>query len=106
MITDNKLWIASVLIMSGCLSQIAPLSEYKKSWIGHPISELKEAMSHPNVMDSYKSKIGWKDRTYELPNGNSVFAELEWKDCVIHWEVNPEGIIVGSRTEGNGCKWH
>ena len=100
-----RLLVGVLLLLCGCVSQILSLKEYTRGWIGHPIDELKEATSRPNVWDEYKAEIGWKETTYPLPNGNWVYVELDRKDCFIHWEVNPQGIIVGSRTEGKGCRW-
>ena len=57
---------------------------------------------------SYASRIGWKETTYPLDNGNWVYVEpagVGGKDCLIHWEVNPQGIIVGARTEGCRGWW-
>ena len=106
MITDTRSWIAAVLLIAGCGSQVAPIREYKRSWVGYPVSELKAAEARPSVLDDYKQKIGWTETTYKLANGNWVWVELAWKDCFIHWEVDPNGMIVDSRTEGKSCKWH
>ena len=75
-----------------------------RNGIGHPIDQFKEAESRPNIWDAYKAKIGWKETTYTLPNGNWVWVEVDSRDCFIHWEVNPQGIMVGAHTEGNGCR--
>ena len=93
------------LCLSGC-SQVASLRQYRQNWLGHPIGDLKTAASRPSVVDKYKRTIGWTETTYKLDNGNSVWVEVAWKECFIHWEVNPEGTIVGSKIEGSGCKWH
>jgi len=97
---------AVALMLCGCGSQIASIKERTQSWIGHPINEIKEGASLPNVYDKYKAAIGWKETTYNLPNGNWVYVELNNKNCFIHWEVNPQGIIVGAHTKGTGCKFH
>lgn len=86
-------------IICGCSSQIVSLQEHTKSWVGRPVEDLKSIMSRPN---SYASRIGWKERTYSLDNGNSVFVEPEPR-CLIYYEVNTMGIIVGYRTEGSQC---
>ncbi|MBI3319285.1 MAG: hypothetical protein HYZ89_01685 [Candidatus Omnitrophica bacterium] len=62
---------------------------------------------------SYASSIGWKETTHSLDNGNWVYVTPAGRfgtaigggECFIHYEVNPEGIIVGARTEGKGCRW-
>ena len=97
------LLVSTLWSLSGCLSQIPSLKQYRKSWLGHPIEELKEATARPNGYDSYAKEIGWKETTYPLTNGNWVYVELDRKDCFIHWEVNSQGIIVDSRAEGRGC---
>ena len=104
MIIDKRLWMVAALMLCGCVSQIVPLREYKQNWIGYPINLLKEASSRPNAYDWYKKSIGWKETTYPLDNGNWVWVEVDRKDCFIHWEVNPQGIIVGAHTEGRGCE--
>ena len=53
--------------------------------------------------DSYASKIGWKETTYPLVNGNYVFVEPFSKDCSLHWEVTPGDTIIGYRPVGSGC---
>ena len=70
--------------------------------IGQPIEETRKTMAREN---SYASSIGWKETTYPLDDGNWVFVEPATPDCLIHWEVNPQGIIVGAHAEGKGCDW-
>ncbi len=92
------LLLGVLLGLCGCLSQIPFKREYTKSWVGEPIERVRQ-------MDS---REGWKETTYPLDNGNWVYVELAGvggKDCFIHYEVNPGGIIVGARTEGKGCRW-
>lgn len=73
------------------------VEEYAKNyWIGQSVQELQEPLSRPN---SYASRIGWKETTYKLDNGNWVYVEPVRKDCYVHWEVNPQGVIIGSRVE-------
>lgn len=89
-----------MLFSYGCLSQIAPIEEFTKAWIGRPISELKEIRTRS---ETYASSIGWQEKTYKLDNGNLVYVEPVRPDCFIHWEVNPKGIIIGYKTEGKRC---
>ena len=96
--------VIAFLFFGGCIRNIATLDEYTQNWIGRNIEELKEVDSKPAGYDSYAESIGWKGKTYELDNGHWVYVELDSKDCFIHWEVNPEGIIVGYKLEGDGCK--
>jgi hypothetical protein len=91
-------------LLGGCsLSQIPSLKSYLKSGIGSPISVTREIASRPG---SHASRIGWNETTYPLANGHWVYIEPDRKDCFIHWEVNPEGIIVGYKTEGKGCEYN
>jgi len=62
-----------------------------------PIEETKKLILR---LESYASRIGWKEKTYQLNNGNWVYVEPDSKNCFIHWEVNPQGIIVGYKLEG------
>jgi hypothetical protein len=86
-----------MFLLHGCLSQIAPVDSSSKSWIGHSIAE-REAIPNP-----YASSIGWKEKIYRLDNGMLVYVEPVRPGCFIHWEVNPQGIIVGYKLEGNRC---
>ena len=92
--------LLSLVFLYGCASHLN-LAEHRQEWITRPLSELKQTMSRP---DSYASKIGWKETTYQLANKNYVFVEPMSADCSVHWEVNPEDIIVGFRAKGSGCE--
>lgn len=96
-----KAWlsVAAALILCGCPS-VPTLRSDIRHGIGLPIDKVKEAGAKPSILDGYKSEIEWKETTYQLDNGNWVWVEVAWKDCFIHWEVNPQGIVVGARTEG------
>jgi hypothetical protein len=83
---------------NGCLRQIPNIKEYTDHWIGRPIEDKKKPTLRK---ESYASRIGWKEKTYQLENGNWVYVEPDSKNCFIHWEVNPKGIIVGFKLEGN-----
>jgi hypothetical protein len=89
-----------MILLNGCASQMS-LEDLGRHWIARPLSELKQEMKSP---DSYASKIGWKETTYPLSNGNFVYVEPVSADCSVHWEINQSGIIVGYRAKGNGCK--
>lgn len=88
-----------VMLMAGCMSQIMSLDEMTRSWIGHPIAAVKAAVERPQ---SYASRIGWKEETYRLASGNWVYIEPDTLGTFIHWEVNPQGIIVGYAVERVG----
>ena len=89
-----------LVFLYGCVPQIN-LEEHRNKWIARPLSELKQAMNKP---DSYAKKVQWEETTYPLANGDFVFVEPISNDCSVHWEVHPEGIIIGFRTKGNGCE--
>jgi hypothetical protein len=93
----NMLILILIFIFSGC---IPSLDSYAKKSIGRPISAKIDVISRPN---SYASSIGWREKTYKLDNGNWVYVEPDSPNCLIHWEVNPQGIIVGYKLEGNRC---
>jgi hypothetical protein len=88
-----------MILLNGCASQIA-VDEHSREWIARPLSELKQEMAKP---DSYASKKGWKETTYSLANGNSVYVEPIGDDCFIHWEINSAGLIIGYQAKGVGC---
>lgn len=89
-----------IIPLFGCASRMS-LEDLSRVWIARPLSELKEDMEKP---DSYASKIGWMESTYRLANGNSVFIEPVGAECLVHWEVNPSGVIVGYEGKGTGCR--
>lgn len=97
---NKKYLLIFILSFFGCLSQIVSLEQGIKGTVGRPLSELKKMITMP---ESYASRIGWKEKTYVLDNGNVVYVEPVRPDCFIHWEVNSEGIIIRYRTEGKGC---
>jgi len=86
------------LFAVSCLSQIVSIEDYTKNWIGKPIERKKKSTLRP---ESYASRIGWKEKTYQLDNGNWVYVEPDSKNCFIHWEVNPQEIIFAYKLEGN-----
>ena len=89
--------LLSILLFHGCIPSV---SQHTKEGMGLPISVIIQSISHPG---SYASSIGWKEKTYKLDNGNWVYVEPDRPGCFIHWEVNPEGIIVGYKLEGDRC---
>ena len=97
----NVVWLLLyIILLYGCASQVS-LNDLSRDRLARPLSELKEEMKSP---DSYASKIGWKETTYPLANGNFVYVEPVSADCSVHWEVNQGGIIIGYQAKGNGCK--
>ena len=97
----NVVWLLLyIILLYGCASQMS-LEDRSRDWMAKPLSELKQEMKSP---DSYASKIGWKETTYPLANGNFVYVEPVSADCSLHWEINQGGIIIGYRAKGNGCK--
>jgi len=97
----NVAWLLLyIILLCGCATQRS-LEDLSRNWIDRPLSELKQEMKSP---DSYASKIGWKETTYPLANGNFVYVEPVSADCSVHWEINQTGIIIGYRAKGNDCK--
>jgi hypothetical protein len=77
------------------------LEDRSRNWLGRPLSELKQEMKSP---DSYASKIGWKETTYPLANGDFAYVEPVSADCSVHFEISQGGTVIGYRAIGNGCK--
>jgi hypothetical protein len=88
----------TTLFAVSCLSQIVSIEDYTNNWIGRPIEETRRLNLRP---ESYASRIGWKEKTFQLDNGNWVYVEPDRPGCFIHWEVNPQGIIVSYKLEDN-----
>ena len=82
------------------MSQIRPFKEYADGWIGRPISEYQAAGLRSKT---YASSIGWREKWEPLPNGNRAYVQPEREGCLVHWEVNNGGVIVGYRPEGDKC---
>ena len=87
-----------LIVTFGCASQIRPFNEYVIGWIGQPVDELIEAMQRPG---SYASRTGWIDRRYVLTNKNWVYVSPENMGCIVHWEIDVKGFIVGYMVEGD-----
>lgn len=87
--------------IAACVSQIPDLHTWAQQGVGRPVSELEARDAQPQ---SYASRIGWQKTTYALDNGNWVYVHPDRPDCQIHFEVNPENIIVGYTPVGAGCQ--
>jgi|SRR5208283_2947727 len=92
-------FLCVIFFLNGCATPVA-VEEHSSQWIARPVAELKQEMNRP---DSYASKIGWKETTYSLANGNYVYVEPLREDCFVHWEINSGGIIIGYQAKGEGC---
>jgi hypothetical protein len=79
-----------LFLLIGCA--IPDIDDYREDGIGLSVEIFRKIASRPT---SYASRIGWKETTYKLDNGNWVFVQPVHREY-IHWEVNPQGIIVGS----------
>lgn len=94
--TCMLLWLC--LNLGACVDfAIARFEDYADGAIGSPIENLITIKEHP---DSYSSRNGWVQQTYMLENGHRMYVYPETSRCVVHWEVNHEGIIVGYKPEG------
>jgi|GEM_PF-698376 len=96
----NGLFLVLIIFLHGCASQM-DVKDHARNWMARPVSELKETMKSP---DSYASKIGWKETTYKLASGNSVFIEPLSENCTVSWEVSQRGTIIGYKTAGKDCE--
>jgi hypothetical protein len=87
-----------IITMIGCA--IPSVQHWAEAGIGQRIEVIRELET---LQTSYASKIGWKETTYPLENGNRIFVHPIRKDCSVHFEVNPQGIIVDYKAIGNRC---
>ena len=86
------------LSMTACVDFAIPrFEDVVKQSMGMPIEEFIAISEAPY---NYPSQIGWVQQTYELDNGHWVYVYPETSRCIVHWEVNHEGIIVGYKPEG------
>ncbi len=91
--------IGAFMLLTACNGNIISLDDYTRYAIGRPFAEKAGLIKRPT---SYASRIGWKETTYPLENGNWVYIEPDSLGTFIHWEVNPQGIIVGYTVETVG----
>ena len=97
----RKCRIAGLLVLLlGCTSMEKKIEDHGNDWISRPLSEMKQAMKNP---DTYASKTNWDETTYPLAKGYFIFVEPFNEDCLIHWKINPRGIILSYFPEGKGC---
>jgi hypothetical protein len=89
-------------LLAACGSQIPGLREWADQCIGRPVAEQEGLDAEPQ---SYASRIGWKTKTYALPNGNWVYVSPDRKDCEVHFEVDKAGIMTGYQLVGKGCRY-
>ena len=92
--------ITVIIVLSAC-NRIPTFKQWSRGLIGTKIEVLKKAIDSKG---SYASQIGWQERSDTLDNGNWVYIFPVFKDCIVHAEVNPEGIIINFWTEGQHCK--
>jgi hypothetical protein len=92
--------VGILVLLLGCTSMEKKVEDHGNEWISRPLSEMKQAMNNP---DTYASKTNWEETTYPLAKGYFIFVEPFNEDCLIHWKINPRGIILSYFPEGNGC---
>lgn len=100
----NRLLLPALVcfLLAGCGSQIPGLREWADQCIGRPVAEQERLDAEPQ---SYGSRIGWKTKIYDLPNGNRVYVSPDRKDCEVHFEVDKAGIMIGYQLVGKGCRY-
>lgn len=87
--------------MIACVSQIPDLQTWAEQNVGRPVAELEAMDARPQ---SYASRINWRKTTIALDNGNWIYVHPDRPGCQIHFEVNPQGIILGYTPVGEGCR--
>lgn len=106
--TNCRLWhhaplLAAILAtLTACGSQIPRLRDWADECVGRPIAEIKAMEARP---ESYSSWRGRPPREYTLPGGNWVHVSPDRDNCDVHFEVNPEGLVVGYTLQGSGCRY-
>jgi hypothetical protein len=92
--------VGLLVLLLGCTSMEKKVEDHGNEWISRPLSEMKQEMKNPNT---YASKTNWEETTYPLAKGYFIFVEPFNEDCLIHWKINPRGIILSYFPEGKGC---
>jgi hypothetical protein len=93
--------LCAVAACSACQG-IPTIDEWASPLIGMPVEHLRALDRRP---ESRASRIGWVEKTYPLRNGNWAYVQPTADRCELHFEVNPDGIIVGYRPMGEGCRY-
>jgi len=87
----------TLLALSGCPS-IHSAHNWADGWIGAHIERLRTVPP-----SDYEREAKWKEKTYYLDNGNMVYIHFDKPGCLVHFEVDSNGLIVGYRLEGSRC---
>ncbi len=98
----TALLTVSLATLTACVSQIPRLKDWADANVGLPIAELQAMEAQPQ---SYSSWRGRPPRQYPLPGGNWVHVHPDRDNCDVHFEVNPDGIVVGYTLQGTGCRY-
>lgn len=106
----SAMLLGPVLLLSGCPTVSSP-KDWASHGIGGSIEGLLKAVDRDYVRNPKKepSRDDVMKARYKLANGNTVYPiPIVFGRCKVHWEVNPEGIVVGYRYEDvikDGCNW-
>ena len=76
------------------------INDFANLAVGRPYEQYRRLQQSPG---SYASRIGWQEKSYELPNGNRMYVDPMKPQCTVYWEVNKVGTIVGYKAEGIQC---
>jgi hypothetical protein len=88
------------MALAACATRGEDIRKDAQSWVGRPFIEYQATMKKPS---SYANTSGWKETESALPNGNRDYVAPINGFCVVHWEINQAGTIVGYKLEGEGC---
>jgi len=91
-----SLIVLIAFITPGCVSQFTPFKEATESWIG-------ATFERRSGVSEYFEKNPALGGVEKKTDGSMIYKEPIREGCVIFWNVNPEGIIVDYRTEGDRC---
>ena len=71
--------------------------DYVSQVLGMPVGHF---IARQELEYSYASQTGWVRQTYQLDNGHQVYVYPVSPDCLGHWEISREDVVVGHRAEG------
>ena len=94
----KAIFILITILIAGC-ADFQSLHNFTRDAVGQPISGIAAMDRQPGA---WASRIGWQETTYQLKNGDRVYVEAYGPHIFIHWELNPQGIIVGYAVETVG----
>lgn len=89
------------LVLAGCFNPVATPESWAEPMLGRPIQYLYDLVAGDPESDV--AKRGGIKKEGPLDNGNWIHIYPIDAYCDIHFETDPQGIVVAFRTVGENC---